>query len=167
MAFSVTVPSVRATGSFLLADELDDTDKVQVGEQVYQFKTTPAAANDVDIGTNATTSAANLVLAINGAGTPGATTYFAGTAQPDQVTAVSAAGLVTLTAKVAGVGGNGIALDGAVAGTDVTTVKMQGGVGAGVVAFLESILTNSQINGEVVSHLRKLFGNSTSAAALP
>lgn len=167
MAWSVTEPSVRATGSFLLADELDDTDKVLVGEVTYTFKTTPAAAGDVDIGASATASAANLVLAVMGTGTPGATTYFAGTTQPDGITAVSAAGLVTFTAKMPGTEGNALSLNGAIAGTDVTTVRFQGGVGAGVVAFLNSVIANTEIGSEVREALNTILGAHTSAAALP
>lgn len=164
MAFAVTKPTVKATGSLLL-DTVIATDVVVVGERTYTFVATPAAEGDVDVGASDTVIAASLVLAINGTGTPGATTYFAGTLQPDGITATSEAGLVTLTAKVAGEAGNALHL--ASPDATVTVVAMQGGVGAGVVAFLESVLLKSQVPSEVVSDLKAFLGDNATDAALP
>ena len=48
---------------------------VSVNGVVFTFKATPAAAGEVDIGSDTATSIDNLVLAINGTGTPSASTY--------------------------------------------------------------------------------------------
>lgn len=163
MAFSETVP-VQATGSLTLADELDDQDSVRVGDQVYVFATTPDAANEVDIGGSATASAANLVAAINGTGTPG-TEYFAGTSPVTGITASAVAGVITLTADLPGDHGNSLALNGAVAGTDVTTVAFQGGAGD-VEDIINHIIDKNQVNAEVIRELLRLTSYK-SAAALP
>lgn len=164
MAFSETAP-VQATGSFTLADELDDQDSVRVGNQVYVFATTPDAANEVDIGGDAEGSADNLVAAINGTGTEGVE-YFANTAPVTGVTAskVSAA-VIQLTVDLPGDHGNSIALDGAVAGTDVTTVAFQGGAGD-VEDIINDIIDSNQVNSEVAAELYRLTDRK-SAAALP
>lgn len=162
MAFAVTVPSVRAKGTLTLASVVN-TNAIVVGERTYTFVTTPAAAGDIDVGGTDTATAANLVLAINGTGTPGATTYFAGTAQPDAVTASSSGAVVTVVSKIAGGAGNAIQLR-QTSGATVTVGQMAGGVGAGVVEFLNSVLSLSQVNGEVFSHIKRLLGDSTSIA---
>lgn len=48
---------------------------VSVNGVVFTFKASPAAAGEVDIGSDTATSIDNLVLAINGTGTPSASTY--------------------------------------------------------------------------------------------
>lgn len=165
MAYTATLP-VRATGSFTLADALDDQDSVRIGDQVYVFALTTDAANEVKIGASATATAANLVLAVNGTGVGDGSDYHAGTAQPTGITAVSAAGLVTFTASIPGTIGNSLALDGAVAGTDITTVGFQGGAGD-LQTFISNIISLNQINGEVIRELSLVLDGFVTAASLP
>ena|SRR5436190_10041821 len=80
-----------------------------VGSTVYRFKNTMAAAYDVQIGTSAANTLANLKMAINAAGVPG-TNYYAGTLVHPTVTAGTlTATTLAATANTAGTGGNGIA----------------------------------------------------------
>lgn len=163
MALDVTAP-VAASGSLTLADELDDQDSIRVGNRVYVVAATPDAANEIDIGTNATTTASNIEKAINGTGTAGVE-YYTGTLPVTGVTASAAAGVITVEADLPGDHGNSFALDGAVAGTDVTAVAFQGGAG-GVEEILENIIDLNQVNGEVVAEIRR-FTERRTAAALP
>lgn len=57
----------------------DDTVAITVGSDTVTltFKAAPSAAGEVDIGANVAGSQANLLAAINGTGTPGASTYIA------------------------------------------------------------------------------------------
>lgn len=90
-----------------------DTQTVTIGGQVYTlhtslsgFTTTP---NAVLIGADTTAMAANLAAAIN-AGTGAGTTYGTGTVANASVTATSALGVLTVTAKTPGTAGNSVAV---------------------------------------------------------
>ncbi|MCP3684625.1 MAG: hypothetical protein GY861_18315 [bacterium] len=99
-----------AATAVLTSDETNVTNgkKVTIGTTVYQFLATPLAAYDVDIGTNAAGSMANLLAAIMG--TARGTAYFKGTQPHPDVTAVATSTFViTCTAKKAGAIGNAIA----------------------------------------------------------
>lgn len=163
MAFTGSTP-VRATGSLTLADELDDQDSFRVGDQVYVVATTPDAANEIDIGASETATAANIVAAINGTGTPG-TEYFADTGQPTGIQASSADGVITLTADLPGDHGNSLALVNLV-GTDVTVQVFQGGAGD-IQDFISSVISENQLNAEVIRELSLLLTTFASAASLP
>lgn len=69
----------------------------------FTFRAVPALAGEVDIGADADASAANLILAINGTGTPSATTYIAldddDRARLEGVTAADGTDLITITSK--------------------------------------------------------------------
>lgn len=84
-------------------------DTVTIGATVYTLVAAPSVAFDVDIGATADETAANLAAAIN-AGAGAGTAYGTGTTAHPDVTAVAVGPVVTVTAKVAGVGGNAIAL---------------------------------------------------------
>lgn len=74
---------------------------IEIGSNVYTFKAAPATtAGNVDIKTDETTQAAGLVNAINVDGT--VADYGSDSVAHPLVVATSAAGVVTLTAKVAG-----------------------------------------------------------------
>lgn len=112
-AYDVLIePDVAAVGT-VTSDNTnpDDGGTITVDDQIYRFKGTPAQANDIQIGIDADTTLANLIAAINGSGTEGVE-YFAGTAQPTTPVTASTvtAHAFTITADVAGTGGNSIVL---------------------------------------------------------
>lgn len=87
-----------------------DGNTLRIGSKTYRFKDTPAAINDVQIGSDADESFDNLVAAINGTGTPG-TEYFTGTVADLSVTSSAVVShVITLTAITPGSAGNEIAL---------------------------------------------------------
>ncbi len=108
------VPStlVRATAQIQVDADPVATDEVTIGNIKYIYIATPAAAYDVDVGADITTSVANLVLAINATGPGVATTYYeTGTlANPMMYAATAATDQILLTAHIPGTVGNGIYL---------------------------------------------------------
>lgn len=102
------VAAAAASGTLTFSGTGTANDTVVIGGVTYTLKATLAAANDVLIGASATATAANLVAAINKAAGEG-TTYGTGTLQNPSVSASSAAGVVTVTARQAGSIGNQIA----------------------------------------------------------
>lgn len=125
--YTGTAP-VAATGTITFADVGDANDTVTIGGQVYTLKAVPTNPFDVDIGANVTGTAANLAAAIN-AGAGAGTAYGTGTVANSDVTATSALGVVTITARVPGTGGNSITLT--KSGTDITVsgATLAGGTG--------------------------------------
>jgi hypothetical protein len=105
----------------------DDT--VTIGGVVYTLKAVPANPNEIDIGVDAATTAANLRAAINhGAGE--GTAYGTGTTAHPTVEASGAGANVIVTAKAAGTLGNNIAVAEAGTGTAFSgaATKLSGGV---------------------------------------
>lgn len=94
-----------------------DGETVTIGGQVYTFEATQAdvgAANEVFAGANAVAAATNLAKAINGSGSGTVPTAIYGptTVANAYVTALdNGDGTITVTAKLAGVEGNSIAID--------------------------------------------------------
>lgn len=85
-------------------------DTITIDGVVYTLRAAPTTvANEVKIGVDAATTAANLVAAINKAA-GGGTLYGSLTVIHPTVRATALGAVVTLTAKVAGVGGNSIAI---------------------------------------------------------
>lgn len=101
-----------ASGTVTIANAVPaDGDNFVIAGVTYTFKATPAAAYDVDIGADIATTRANLIAAINGTGTPGPTTYFAGTEMnPDVYATAGAAGVTNIIARTPGDEGNAITL---------------------------------------------------------
>ena len=99
--------STGATITFTGVGVADET--VKIGNDTYVYKAAPSAAYEVDIKTDATTQAAALVSAINLDGTAGAYGALHVTQSP-YVSATSAAGVITLTSRIAGTIGGGIAI---------------------------------------------------------
>lgn len=155
---------VRATGALTItATTAADTQTAVIGGKTYTFQTTLTNSDgNVLIGASITTMAANLAAAINldaGAGT----TYAALTTKSPHVSATSAAGVVTVTARVPGLIGNFIAT------TETLTNASWGGAtlasGAGNIwqAILE-IRRDSQINSDVLAALDQIDQLATSEA---
>jgi hypothetical protein len=78
-------------------------DYVYIKGVKFEFVAVPATAGQVDIGASADATMANLILAINGTGTPGATTYIEVSgddrARLEGTTAVDGTDLITITSN--------------------------------------------------------------------
>lgn len=144
----------KAWGRLTVTNQFTANDTVIVNGEIYKFVATPSAAGDVDIGANAEASLANLALAINGTGTPGATTYYTGTVAMPSVIATSDATTLTLTARFAGTWGNDIHFaEGTDGGTTFSISRvMSGGAGA-MHTFLTDLRDYEQTNSELYADL--------------
>lgn len=95
--------NLTTTTTLDLATNPSDGDYVEIQGVRFTFKTTPALAGAVDIGAAADDSAANLILAVNGTGTPGTSTYIDISADDRArlygVTATDGTDLVTFSSK--------------------------------------------------------------------
>lgn len=125
----VNVPLVAAytTLTFTGVGVADET--VTLGHHTYTFKAAPSAAFEVDIKTDETTQASALASAINLDGTAGA--YGASHVLENAAfSATSAAGVVTVTSRIAGTIGNGHAIDfTATNGTNIAAGPISGSAG--------------------------------------
>jgi hypothetical protein len=145
----------KATGTLTVTGNFSDNDTFLLGGVTYRFKTTPAQANDIDIAASAELSLANAVLAINGTGTPGATTYFTGTSAQPALIASNTATVLTVTARVGGSHANGIDFrEGVDGGTTFSVTRaISGGAGA-LHTFLTDLRSNlNQANSEIISEI--------------
>lgn len=137
-----------ATGTLTFSGVGTANDTITIGGVVYTLVAAAAAPYEVTIGGTVTASAANIVAVINGTD-PNETP-----AHPD-VSATSAVGVVTLTARQAGVVGNSIATTESGSGTAFAAATMsggraQGGVQAiGVLAHAASLGASGTGNGHV------------------
>lgn len=148
MARNVTL--TKASGVLTATTNFSDADTVFIGGTTYRYKTTPAQANDIDIGGTLTVSLSNLALAINGEGTPGATTYYTGTATVSCLVATSTATTLTVTARFGGAWGNAIQLREGVDGGTAFSITTAMSNGAGDVEdFISGLLSLNQVNAEV------------------
>lgn len=122
-------PAVAATGTVTVTLVPQELDTVTIGSVTYMFTdlSDPTSANEVLIGATQTETAANLSAAIT-AGVGAGSTYSVGTVANPDVTSSPSGTSVTITARVAGVAGNAIALS-ATGGGDVTVpATLTGGV---------------------------------------
>jgi len=156
---AVAVALVKAVGVLTVTGQFTANDTVIVGGITYKFVASPSSANDVDIGTDAETSLANLAAAINGTGTEGQE-YAADTVQVAGMIATSNATTLTLTARFGGTWGNSVEFREGVDGgaTFSITTAMASGAGdiSGASGFIQSLLDLNFINSEVQAELKKL-----------
>lgn len=156
MAIGVTLAT--AYGTVTSTKNLAADDTLIVGGVTYTLKTSPSAANEVDLGADEATTLANLAAAINGTGESGAT-YGADTVQPAGMYA-SAVGAhtITITSRLPGTIGNSLKLlEGTDSGTAYSITRaMSGGSGdlLGSSGWFASLIALNQINSEVLSHLK-------------
>jgi hypothetical protein len=120
-----TAPA-QATGTVTFNDAGNATETITINGIVYTQELAPddvvtaAGTYDIDVGASATATGDALVAAITGVGgTPG-TTHGIGIPPHPDVTASNAAGVVTITARVAGTDGNAITLAASDTATSVT-----------------------------------------------
>lgn len=98
---------IRATNLLTItAGNAVANENVVIGATTYIWKTSPSAANEIDIGSTNAVSGANLIAAINNAAGEG-TLYGTGTLLNPDVSAGGGA-VVAVVAKRAGVSGNSI-----------------------------------------------------------
>jgi hypothetical protein len=165
MANNVALVAGVAPDAFLFTSNVAADDTVVIGDITYTFKATPAAAYDVDVGTDLDTSITNLVLAINRTGTPGATTYHTDTVANPYVTAAAdlAADGIDLTARFPGSWINGLYLAATHPGANtIAALAAAFGDGAGVTAgsgfipsFFSGLMDLNQVNAELQVELKK------------
>jgi hypothetical protein len=97
------VSTLYATTTFDCATNPTANDYVDIQGVRFTFVATPTNPGDIDIGADANATMANLILAINGTGTPGATTYTDISSQDrallEGVTATDGTDLITLVSK--------------------------------------------------------------------
>jgi len=95
--------NLTATVDLAVATNPTANDTVTINGVVFTFVASPAAAGDVDIAGSAAASVDNLVLAINGEGTPGSSTYIEVSAKDraklSGLTAVDNTTSIALTSK--------------------------------------------------------------------
>lgn len=110
MASVVNVPLVAASSTITFTGVAVADETLVLGAITYVFKVAPSAAFEIDVKTDETTQAAAIVSAINLDGTAGA--YGAShVLQNPSFSATSAAGVITVTSRIAGAIGNGLNLE--------------------------------------------------------
>ena len=163
MATTQTLTLGTAATAFSFAGQPSDADTITIGDKVYQFKNTTAAAYDVKIGASLDATLANIAAAVNASGTGDGTDYHAGTAQNPyfSASADTTDDDIDLTARFAGAWVNGIAL--AKSGANITAgganfAAISGGTdGAGRIdTHIDDIIDLCQVNAEVLTELRKI-----------
>jgi len=138
VSFGTAVNAVAASGTLTIATNPTAADTMTIGTKVYTFVETPAEDGDIAIGLDAAATQANIKAAINGIGEGQVCT-----AHPDVTCGDFAANAATITARVKGTAGNGIAT------TEVLTAEgnifgaatLEGGVD-GTVAAKGTILVD-------------------------
>lgn len=160
------VLGVAAASFAFTGGNVTTNDTVAIGDITYTFKATPAAAYDIDVGTDLDTSITNLAAAINASGTAGLTSYYTGTLVNPYVsaTADTSGDTLGLTARWPGAWVNGIRLASSAPGAnDITAAAtvfsgVSGGTdGAGhIPSWADGILNLSQVNSDVQRELKKL-----------
>lgn len=132
----------QAEGTLAFAANPDDGDTVTVANQTYRFKSTMAAANDVQIGANLAATLTSFAKVLNGTATAGTDCYTGTKDLADILEAEVSSSSVVLTILQEGDEGNFTAL--ASSDANVTVTAFAGGVDAAVVlpaiakAFTES-----------------------------
>lgn len=159
---------VRASAQIQFDADPVATDEVTIGNIKYIYIATPAAAYDVDVGADITTSVANLVLAMNATGVGVATTYYeTGTLEnPMMYAATAATNQILLTARIPGTVGNGIYLLSSETDIDFEevgdTATLFSTAGTGVFDdALVSLIDEVQLNSEAISLLVHMSSRSS------
>lgn len=142
------VNSTAATGTITLSSTGPaDGNTVVIGGQTFTFKTTPSAATDIQIdgGANNTTTAASAVTKIN--------------ANSTVVSATSALGVITLTARTTGTAGNAITLTKVGANIAVSGATLSGAVDIAI-GITVDCCRGVKINAAYTNNLYARINNS-------
>jgi hypothetical protein len=154
---------VRAVGTLTQVSVID-SDIMSIGEKTYEYEASPAVAYDIDVGGSDTITAASSVSCINKDGTGSATTYYeTGTLENESAVATAAAGVITLTAKLPGIQGNGVYLfstDTTITANGTTLGATTAGVGLLEDALI-SLLDEVQLNSEAIQMIAHLTSRSS------
>jgi hypothetical protein len=144
---------VRATGTLTItATTSADTQTAVIGGKTYTFQTTLTNVDgNVLIGASITTMAANLAAAIN-LGTGAGTTYATAMTKSPHVSATSAAGVVTVTARVPGLIGNFIATTETLTNASWGAATLASGAG-NIWQAIKEIRDGAQVNSDVLAAL--------------
>lgn len=147
---------VSASGVLTVTGNFTSNDTVIIGGKTYKFEASPAAENDVDIGTDAEESLDFLARVING-------TFATGEAHadteppPGNVSAVNDATTLTLTVDVPGAYGNGYEFREGVDGGGTFSISTPMGSGDGDLGGeLDAIIDDEQLNSAVLARLTVL-----------
>lgn len=124
------VANAAASGALTFADVGNDGDTITIGGTVYTMRTAPDAAGEVLIGASVTESARNLKEAINGNADYEGIYFGEGTTSDPAVSATSALGVVTVTARAGGTAGNSIATTETSSEASWGAATLTGGAGA-------------------------------------
>lgn len=135
-----TTPAVAATGTVTFTKNPSNSDTLRIGSTTYTFKTSPADVNDVAIKGTVYETAKNLANVING----DSGEAYAGTTSPSlDVSAEVEAGVMTLTARTAGIAGNSLALVQTGDFANVSGATLSGGVNSSTSSVTDTVqLTN-------------------------
>lgn len=161
----VSLVAANKPGCFAFTSNVAASDTVRIGNVVYTFVASPAAAFDVDIGVDLDTSISNLVAAINLSGTEGVE-YGTGTTRHPYVTATADLpnDELDLVARIPGdvfqhfalaassPGANDISPGGATIGAVAGGTAGSGDLGL----WAQGLLDNAQIQSDVIAEMRGL-----------
>lgn len=144
-----TTPAVAATGTVTFTKNPSDGDTLKIGNTIYIFKTSPAAANNVAIKGTVHETAQNLADVING----DSGEAYAETISPSlDVSAEVEAGVMTLTARTAGTAGNSLALVQTGDFANVSGATLSGGVNLSTSSVTDTVqLTNVKFRSSGVA----------------
>jgi len=154
---------VAATGTLTFSGVGTEGDSITIDDRTYILRAVPLLPYDVDIGADATGTAANLVKAIMGTGVSG-TDYGAGTEVHPTVSASSVAGAVTATAREGGTNGNSIVTTelGSMAAWGAATLA--GGTGA---AYVEGANGDYTVDYDAgIVHVNEAAPNVTDGSSM-
>jgi hypothetical protein len=123
-----------ATSTLTMSNLPAEADLVVVGSNTYRFELVAhlAQINDVTLGSTGTTAQkitatlANLAAAINGTGAAGVN-WYVGTVKNTEVSAVTTATTLTVTALLSGTAGNSLAVSTTTAGNSFSPATDMGG----------------------------------------
>lgn len=166
MAIS-SVVLVKGTTVLTFTGVAVEDETFEIGDKVYVFKDAPTAAFEVHVKADKTTQAAGIAAAINvdGVGATDGDYGASHVAINPYVAASSAAGVVTLTARIAGTQINGIHLEmTATNGTNIvagTAFSASAGASAGtgdVGLWVPAILAIGDFRSKAINAFRELLG---------
>lgn len=162
----IAIGPVLASGTITPSGaQLLDGDAMTIGTTVYRFKNIMSQEWDVQIGVDLADTLTNLILAINGTGTPG-TNYYIGTPQNFQVSALPTlqGGRIGIYAVAQGLPGNSIILTSSTAKLVASASTLLGGSASvsllAATAYWSTGWTVYQFVNQVVSQINAYTATS-------
>lgn len=160
VVIGTTAAPVAATGTVTFtATDPTDEDTITVDGVIYHIQAGTLVDYDVALSNTEATLAANFAHAINRDSAQGNSVYSANTAKHPTVSASVSTAVVTLTARVPGVGGNSITLAKSSTGCTVSGATLTGGADAVVTGnFIKNALGTGQTADSTMGALGIEFG---------